>query len=71
VGPSRRSSGVILTIAGVLTAALIFAVEAISTPATSLLLSGVLQTAIVLWAGYCALLVARRSVGGNGKQEIT
>jgi len=63
VGPSRSSSGVFLTVAGVLTAALIFAVEAIPAPATSRLLSGMLQTAIVLWAGYCALQVARRSLG--------
>ena len=61
MGPSRSPSGVFLTVAGVLTAALILAVEAIPAPATSLLLSDILQTAITLWAVFCAVCVARRS----------
>jgi PAS domain S-box-containing protein len=63
VGPSPRFSTLALAVAGVLTASLIFAVEMIRPPATSLLVTDLLQTCIVLWAACGTLLVARRSVG--------
>ena len=61
MGTSRSSSGVVFTVTGLLTAALIFAIKAIPAPATSVLLSDLLQAAIVLWAVFCAVWVARRS----------
>jgi PAS domain S-box-containing protein len=45
-----------------LTALLFFVVEEVRRPAMGLLLSDLLQTAIVLWAAFCSLGVARRSV---------
>lgn len=47
--------------AGLLATLLIFVVEGISTPATSLMLSDLLQTAIVLWGALCSYHVARQS----------
>ena len=59
--PSGKFSWLILAVGGLLTALLFFVVEEVPRPVTSLLLSDLLQTAIVLWAALCALLVARRS----------
>jgi PAS domain S-box-containing protein len=61
--PSGKFSWLVLAVAGLLTALLFFVVEAVPQPATSLLLSDLLQTAVVLWAALCSLLVARRSPG--------
>ncbi|MGB4783735.1 MAG: PAS domain S-box protein, partial [Candidatus Acidiferrum sp.] len=49
--------------AGVLTALLLFVVAGVRTPATSLLLSSLLQASIALWATLCAFYVAKRSSG--------
>jgi len=59
--PSGKFSWLILAVGGLLTALLFFVVEEVPRPATSLLFSDLLQTAIVLWAALCSLLVARRS----------
>jgi PAS domain S-box-containing protein len=59
--PSGKFFWLVLAVAGLLTALLFFVVEEVSQPATSLLLSDLLQTAIILWAAVCAFLVARRS----------
>jgi len=61
--PSRKFSSLVLTVAGLLTALLFFVVGEVSQPEKSLLLSDLLQAAIVLWAALCALQVARRSSG--------
>ena len=61
--PSDKFSWVVLAVAGLLTALLLFVVEEVPRLATSLLLSNLLQTAIVLWAAICSLQVARRSSG--------
>jgi len=61
--PSGKFFWVVLVVAGLLTALLILVIEEVSPPTTSLLLSDILQTAAVLWAALCALLVARRSSG--------
>jgi len=63
VTPSRNPSRVVFAVAGVLAAAQILAVEVVPAPATSLLLSDLLQTTIILWAAWCALRVAWRSIG--------
>jgi len=52
-----------LAVAAALTALLVLVVEGIRSPAASLLYSDLLQTAIVLWASYCAYRVALRSLG--------
>jgi two-component system NarL family sensor kinase len=59
--PSGKFSWLVLAVAGLLTALLIFVVEGVPRPATSLLLSDLLQTAIVLWAALCSLREAKRS----------
>jgi PAS domain S-box-containing protein len=59
--PSGKISWLFLAFAGLLTALLFFVIATVSRPATSLLLSNLLQTAIVLWAALCSLAVARRS----------
>ena len=59
--PSGKFSWLILAVAGVLTALLLLVVKEVSRPSTSLLLSDLLQTAIILWAAVCSLLVARQS----------
>ncbi len=61
--PSGKFSWIALAVGGLLTALLFFVVEEVPQPATSLLLSDLLQTAIVLWAALCSLRVARRSAG--------
>jgi PAS domain S-box-containing protein len=60
---SRKSAWIALAVAGVLTALLLFVVEGSSSPATSLLESDLLQTAVALWATYCSFQVGRRSSG--------
>ena len=59
--PSSNFSWLALAVAGFLTGVLFFVVEEIRQPATSLLLSDLLQTAIILWAVLCSVYVARRS----------
>ena len=59
--PSSKFSWLALAVAGFLTGVLFFVVEEIRQPATSLLLSDLLQTAIILWAVLCSVYVARRS----------
>ena len=61
--PSGKFSWFILAVGGLLTALLFLVVEEVPRPATSLLLSDLLQTAIVVWAALCSLLVAKRSSG--------
>jgi len=61
--PSGKFSRFALTVAAALTALLVLVVEGIRSPAASLLYSDLLQTAIVLWAAYCALRVALPSLG--------
>src|SRR5207302_8591217 len=52
---------VALAVVGVVAVVLCVVVEGIRQPATSLLLSDLLQTALVLWAVFCSVYVARRS----------
>ena len=59
--PSGKFFWLALAVAGFLTGLLFFVVEEIRQPATSLLLSDLLQTAIILWAVLCSVYVARRS----------
>jgi PAS domain S-box-containing protein len=59
--PSGKFTWLAIAVAGLLAALLLFVVEEVSKPATSLLLSDLLQSAIVLWAALCSLQVARRS----------
>jgi PAS domain S-box-containing protein len=59
--PSGKFFWVVLAVAGLLTALLFFVIEEVPRPATSLLLSNLLQAAIVLWAALCSVQVARRS----------
>jgi len=59
--PSGKFSWLVIAVTGFLTALLLVVVEAVPQPSTSLLLSNLLQSAIVLWAALCSLLVARRS----------
>ena len=61
--PSGKFSRFALAVAAALTALLVLVVEGIRSPAESLLYSDLLQTAIVLWAAYCAFRVALRSAG--------
>ena len=50
-------------VAGLLTALLIFSIEEIGPSPANLLLSSVLQAAVVFWAAYCSFRVARHSRG--------
>ncbi len=61
--PSGKFSRFALAVAVALTALLVLVVEGIRSPATSLLYTDLLQTAIVLWAGYCVLRTALRCAG--------
>jgi PAS domain S-box-containing protein len=61
--PSGKFSWLVLVVAGLLAGLLSLVVEAVNKPATSLLLSNLLQTGIVFWAALCSLRVARRSSG--------
>ena len=61
--PSGKFSWLVIAVTGFLTALMLFVVRAVPRPSTSLLLSNLLETAIVLWAGLCSLLAARRSTG--------
>ncbi len=61
--PAGKFSRLALAVAAALTALLVLVVEGIRSPAASLLYSDLLQTAIVLWASYCAYRVALRSLG--------
>ena len=47
----------------ILTALLVYAIAGVRSPTTSLLLSDLLQTAIVVWAAYCSYRVAMDSKG--------
>jgi two-component system NarL family sensor kinase len=60
---SRKFAWLALSVAGILIALLLFVVEGNSAPATSLLLSNLLQTAIALWATYCSFRVVKRTSG--------
>jgi hypothetical protein len=59
--PSGKFSWLALAVAGLLTALLVVVIKEVPQPAKSLLLSDLLQTAIVFWAAFCLLHVARRS----------
>jgi len=61
--PAGKFSRLALAVAVALTALLVLVVGGFRSPATSLLYSDLLQTAIVLWAAYCACRVALRSLG--------
>jgi len=61
--PSGKVSWIILGVAGLLAALLALVVGVNTRPAESLLLSNLLQTAIVLWAGVCSALAASKSSG--------
>jgi PAS domain S-box-containing protein len=61
--PLSKFSGFALAVAAALTTLLVLVVEGIRSSATSLLYSDLLQTAIVLWAAYCALRIALRCAG--------
>lgn len=60
---SRKFAWFALIIVGVLAALLLLVVKGSSAPATSLLESDLLQTAVALWATYCSFHVARHSLG--------
>jgi PAS domain S-box-containing protein len=59
--PSSRFPRFALAVASLLTALLLIVVEGIRSPARSIWLSDLLQTAIIIWATYCSFHVARRS----------
>jgi PAS domain S-box-containing protein len=59
--PSVRSSRLGLGITAVLTALMIYAIAGVRSPATSLLLSDLLQMGIVLWATFCSFQAALAS----------
>jgi PAS domain S-box-containing protein len=59
--PTGKFSSIIVAVAGLLTVLLFLVIEGVPRPATSLLLSNLLQTAAVLWAAICSLHVARKS----------
>jgi len=58
---SGKFSWIIVAVAGLLTVLLFIVIEEVPRPATSLLVSNVLQTAVALWAALCSLHVARKS----------
>lgn len=58
---SLRFSQAAIGVTGVLTALLIYTIYKVHSPSTSLLVSNLLQTAIVFWAAYCSSHAARRS----------
>jgi two-component system NarL family sensor kinase len=59
--PSGKFSKLALAVTVLLAALIVFVVEGIPEPATSLLFSNLVQTAIVLWAAYCSFRQARQS----------
>jgi len=59
--PSGKFSWLALAVAGLLTAFLVVVIKEVPQPETSLLLSDLLETAIVLLAALCSLHVAKRS----------
>ena len=61
--PSGRFSWLALAVAALLAATLLALFGGIPSPATSLLLSDTLQSAIALWAAFCAFYVALQSKG--------
>jgi PAS domain S-box-containing protein len=61
--PSGKFSWLALSVASLLTALLLFFVVEIPSPATSLKLSNLLQTAIVIWAAFFCYCAAKRSSG--------
>ena len=61
--PSGRFTWLALAVAALLAAILLALFAGIHSPATSLLLSDILQSAIALWAAFCAFYVAQRSTG--------
>jgi two-component system NarL family sensor kinase len=60
---SRKFKWLALAVAGLLAALLLLVALTIHEPATSLLQSNLLQTAIVFWAAFCSFYVAKRSSG--------
>ena len=60
---SAKFSKFALVVAGLLTALLIPAIEGMRSPTANLLLSNVLQSAVVFWAAYCSFRAARISQG--------
>jgi hypothetical protein len=61
--PSGKFARFAPAVAGLLTALLALVIEGIRPSPTNLLLSNVLQAAVVFWAAYCSFHVARRSSG--------
>jgi PAS domain S-box-containing protein len=61
--PSGRFSWLALAVAALLAAILLTLFGGIHSPAAGLLLSDILQSAIALWASFCAFYVARQSTG--------
>jgi PAS domain S-box-containing protein len=61
--PSGKFPRFALAVAVAMTILMVLVIAGIRSPAASLWYSDLLQTAIVLWATYCALRVARRSTG--------
>src|SRR5208282_2938176 len=59
--PSGGFPRIALAVVGLLAAALILAVAAVPSPAQSHLFSNVAQSAIILWATFCAFAAARRT----------
>jgi PAS domain S-box-containing protein len=61
--PSGKFARFAPAVAGLLTALLVLLIVGIRPSPASLLLSNVLQTAVVFWAAYCSFRVARHSCG--------
>lgn len=59
--PSGKFSAVALAVACLLAVSLLIVVGAVTSSATTLLVSDVLQTAVAAWAAYCCFQVARHS----------
>jgi PAS domain S-box-containing protein len=61
--PTGRFSRLVLAVAALLAAILFAFFIGIHTPETGLLLSDIVQSAIILWAAFCTFYVARRRTG--------
>lgn len=59
--PSGKFSRMIVAVAGLLTVLLLLVIEELPRPGMSLLLSNLLQSAVVLWAALCSFHVGRKS----------
>ena len=61
--PSGKFSKLAVVVSGLLAAALLIVVEAIPSSAKTLLVSGILQTIVAVWAAFCCGHAARQSSG--------